>query len=96
MKAQFLFEDAFNITGRGIVITGRIESGEIETGDMINIGGDFFKIKGRESFRGSVGYVGKNVGLLIQTKLTKEELMKFRKQVCEVTNRDERIDSILK
>jgi elongation factor Tu len=30
-------EDAFNISGRGVVVTGKIESGIIKTGDVIEI-----------------------------------------------------------
>ena len=45
--AQFLFEDKFNLTGRGLVIMGQIVSGELSSGNSIYLvqNGDYKAIK---------------------------------------------------
>ncbi|AER40740.1 MAG: elongation factor Tu [Flavobacteriales bacterium] len=75
MDKPFLMpiEDVFTITGRGTVATGRIESGIINTGDLVDIVG-LAEIKlsstvtGVEMFRKILdkGQAGDNVGLLLR------------------------------
>jgi elongation factor Tu len=66
-------EDIFTITGRGTVVTGRIERGKIKTGDEIDIVGLKPDIKktvatGVEMFRKILDYgeAGDNVGILLR------------------------------
>jgi elongation factor Tu len=65
-------EDVFSITGRGTVVTGRIEQGIIHTGDEVEIVGvrDTTKttITGVEMFRKILdqGQAGDNVGCLLR------------------------------
>ncbi len=66
-------EDVFSITGRGTVVTGRIESGVIHVGDKVEIVGMRDEIKstvvtGVEMFRKILdeGQAGDNVGLLLR------------------------------
>ena len=73
-------EDVFTITGRGTVVTGRIEQGIVHTGDEIEIVGirDTTKTTctGVEMFRKTLdeGQAGDNVGVLLRgTKSTEVE-----------------------
>ena len=65
-------EDVFSITGRGTVVTGRIERGVIKVGEEIEIVGmkDTVKttVTGVEMFRKNLdqGMAGDNVGLLLR------------------------------
>ena len=66
-------EDAFSITGRGTVATGRIETGVVHTGDevqIIGLGAENLKsvVTGVEMFRKILdeGQAGDNVGLLLR------------------------------
>jgi elongation factor Tu len=66
-------EDVFSITGRGTVVTGRIERGRIKTGEEVEIVGltrDTKKtvVTGVEMFRKVLdeGIAGDNVGLLLR------------------------------
>jgi elongation factor Tu len=66
-------EDVFSITGRGTVATGRIETGQIHTGDpvqIIGLGSENLKsvVTGVEMFRKILddGQAGDNVGLLLR------------------------------
>lgn len=66
-------EDVFTITGRGTVVTGRIERGIIRTGDPVEIIGLSFDIKKTvatsiEMFRKILdeGQAGDNVGVLLR------------------------------
>jgi len=66
-------EDVFSITGRGTVVTGRIERGIINTGDaveIIGLGAENLKstVTGVEMFRKILdrGEAGDNVGLLLR------------------------------
>jgi elongation factor Tu len=66
-------EDVFSITGRGTVATGRIETGVINTGDVVDILGMGDEkltstITGVEMFRKILdrGEAGDNVGLLLR------------------------------
>jgi len=72
-------EDVFSITGRGTVVTGRIERGKIRVGDEVEIVGLGAKRKtvvtGVEMFRKILdeGLAGDNVGLLLRG-VEKDEL----------------------
>src|SRR5690554_3959397 len=66
-------EDVFSITGRGTVATGRIERGQINTGetvDILGMGAENLKsvVTGVEMFRKILdrGEAGDNVGLLLR------------------------------
>jgi elongation factor Tu len=65
-------EDVFSITGRGTVVTGRIEQGKVNTGDEVAIVGirDTTKsvVTGVEMFRKILdeGLAGDNVGCLLR------------------------------
>jgi elongation factor Tu len=66
-------EDVFSIKGRGTVVTGRIDRGEIRTGDAIDIVGLRDEIMtsvctGVEMFHKTLDYgmAGDNVGLLLR------------------------------
>jgi len=66
-------EDVFSITGRGTVVTGRIERGTIHTGETVDIIGIKTKaqsttVTGVEMFRKILddGQAGDNVGLLLR------------------------------
>ena len=78
-------EDVFTISGRGTVVTGRIERGKVNTGDEIEISGiretQKTTVTGVEMFRKILdeGMAGDNVGLLLRG--TKREEVE-RGQVC--------------
>ena len=78
-------EDVFSITGRGTVVTGKIEQGVINTGDEIEIVGirdtQTTTVTGVEMFRKILdeGQAGDNVGLLLRGT-GKEDVE--RGQVC--------------
>jgi len=78
-------EDVFTISGRGTVVTGRIDRGKINTGDEIEISGiretQKTTVTGVEMFRKILdeGLAGDNVGLLLRG--TKREDVE-RGQVC--------------
>ena len=80
-------EDVFTISGRGTVVTGRVERGKINTGSEIEIVGirDTQKtvVTGVEMFRKILdeGMAGDNVGLLLRG--TKREEVE-RGQVCAI------------
>jgi elongation factor Tu len=65
-------EDIFSISGRGTVVTGRVEQGEVNTGDEMEIVGIRPTMKkvvtGVEMFKKTLdsGQAGDNVGLLIR------------------------------
>jgi elongation factor Tu len=66
-------EDVFTITGRGTVVTGRIEQGLVKTGDKVQLVGIHPETKdtvvtGVEMFRKTLddGQAGDNVGLLLR------------------------------
>ena len=73
-------EDIFSITGRGTVVTGRIESGTIHVGDPVELVGFGDEprtsvVTGVEMFRKLLdqGEAGDNVGLLLRGVDKKEE-----------------------
>jgi elongation factor Tu len=80
-------EDVFNITGRGTVVTGRIERGVIKVGENIEIVG--FKptansvVTGVEMFKKLLdeGQAGDNVGLLLRG--TKREDVERGQVLCK-------------
>jgi elongation factor Tu len=65
-------EDVFSITGRGTVVTGRIEAGTLHVGDQVEIVGlrelQTTTVTGIEMFRKLLdeGRAGDNVGLLLR------------------------------
>ena len=66
-------EDVFTITGRGTVATGRVERGQIRTGDKVEVLGLMDKkldttVTGVEMFRKILDYgeAGDNIGLLLR------------------------------
>ena len=65
-------EDVFSISGRGTVVTGRVETGILKVGDDLEITGllksQLTKCTGVEMFRKSLdqGQAGDNVGVLIR------------------------------
>jgi len=65
-------EDVFSITGRGTVVTGRIETGTLKVGDQVEIVGlrdlQTTTVTGIEMFRKLLdeGRAGDNVGLLLR------------------------------
>jgi elongation factor Tu len=69
---QMPIEDVFSITGRGTVVTGRVEQGQLETGTEVEIVGirDTQKtiVTGVEMFRKLLDHAeaGDNVGLLLR------------------------------
>ena len=75
LEKDFLMpvEDVFTITGRGTVVTGRIEQGKVHTGDKVELIGIKQDIQtttctGVEMFRKILddGQAGDNVGLLLR------------------------------
>ena len=66
-------EDVFTITGRGTVVTGRIEQGKVKVGEKVELVGIMEEVKettvtGVEMFRKIMdeGQAGDNVGLLLR------------------------------
>jgi elongation factor Tu len=65
-------EDVFSISGRGTVVTGRIETGTVKVGEEVEIIGLHPTVKttctGVEMFRKDLGegYAGENVGVLLR------------------------------
>ena len=80
-------EDVFTITGRGTVITGKVESGTVKVNDEVEIVGIRDKQKttvtGIEMFRKLLDYAeaGENVGLLLRG--TKREDVERGQVVCK-------------
>ena len=72
-------EDVFSIAGRGTVVTGRVESGSVRTGDEVEIVGIHetrkVRIAGVEMFRKLLdsAKAGDNVGLLL-TGVTRNQV----------------------
>mgnify|MGYP001372599152 CR=1 FL=1 len=82
-------EDVFSISGRGTVVTGRVESGVIKVGEEIEIVGirDTKKsvCTGVEMFRKLLdqGQAGDNVGVLLRETKREEVERDLRKQIRE-------------
>lgn len=77
-------EDVFMITGRGIVVTGKIEKGQISVGDTVTwtnsagaVKGEL-TIKGVEMFRKvlTTAREGDNVGLLLEGVNDKSKIVR--------------------
>lgn len=76
MESPFMMpiEDVFTISGRGTVVTGRIDRGVIRAGNEIEIiglnhdGGNTVTVTGTQAFHKDVdeAYAGMNVGLLLR------------------------------
>jgi translation elongation factor EF-Tu-like GTPase len=73
-------EDVFHITGRGLVVTGRIQAGQVRVGQQVTItrAGNptaTATVDGIEQFRKVADHAvaGENVGLLFR-QLTKDQL----------------------
>ncbi|MDR0367424.1 MAG: elongation factor Tu [Rickettsiales bacterium] len=82
---QMAIEDVFSISGRGTVVTGRVETGVVKVGDEIEIVGirptQKTVVTGVEMFRKLLdqGQAGDNIGVLLRG--TKKEDVE-RGQVC--------------
>jgi translation elongation factor EF-Tu-like GTPase len=62
-------EDVFVIKNRGVVATGRVESGTLRVGDTVQIDGTVAaRVDGIEVFRKSIdeANVGENIGVLFK------------------------------
>jgi len=65
---QLTVSDVFHIHGRGVVVTGAVELGEVRVGDVVQInGGEQVRVDGVEQERNLVDQagVGASVGLLL-------------------------------
>lgn len=63
-------EDVFVIRNRGVVVTGRVESGTLHVGDTVHInGGPGFTVDAIEKFRKRLDQAsaGENVGVLFKS-----------------------------
>jgi elongation factor Tu len=85
---QMPIEDVFSITGRGTVVTGRIEQGIVKTGEEVEIVGikpetSKTVVTGVEMFRKILdeGQAGDNVGLLLRG--TKRDEVERGQVVCK-------------
>jgi len=87
--AKFKIDDVFNITGRGIVLSGEIESGEINTGNYIELGYNSFLITGVEGFYMSKSVKPRRIGLVLRTvsEMNKEDFKKYCNTVASITSR---------
>jgi elongation factor Tu len=71
--------DVFFIRGRGVVVTGQIESGTLQAGDEVYLKGEKstrkVKVTGIESFRKQLtqAQAGENVGILLGN-ITKDDI----------------------
>ena len=69
-------EDVFVIKNRGVVATGRVESGVLRVGDTVNIdGGSGVRVDAIEIFRKSIdeANVGQHIGVLFK-KIDRSEI----------------------
>jgi len=60
-------DDVFHIRGRGVVVTGKVQDGDIRVGDEVEINGaSTVKVDGIEAFRKQLdeAHAGDNIGLL--------------------------------
>jgi elongation factor Tu len=83
---QMPIEDVFTITGRGTVVTGKVEQGRVHTGDEVEIVGIKATAKtvctGVEMFRKILdeGQAGDNIGALLRG--TKKEAVQRGQVLC--------------
>ncbi len=94
MSSKFRIEDTFNITGRGVVLTGCILDGDINVGDSIQMGSRLIIIKGIEMYRKGFNTntlqcgrnmdiakkMGDNIGIIVGTQINQDEASIFRKK----------------
>jgi elongation factor Tu len=76
MSFRMTVDDVFVITNRGVVATGRVESGVLRVGDVVNIdGGPAVTVDAIEIFRKSIeeANVGDNIGVLFK-KIDKSQI----------------------
>ena len=91
---QMPIEDVFSITGRGTVVTGKVEQGVIHTGDEVEIVGIRPTQKtvctGVEMFRKILdeGQAGDNIGALLRG--TKKEEVRARPGAGQARERSRR------
>ena len=77
-KFHMTIEDVFTITGKGTVVTGSVDSGEIHIGDTVYINEQkSTKVIGIEMFRKTLDYArtGDNCGILLEN-ISKHEVNK--------------------
>ena len=62
--------DVFNITGRGTVVTGRVEMGQVSVGDRVDVAGTSYVVNALEMFRKSVNVAseGDMIGIVLDAK----------------------------
>ena len=99
-------EDVFSISGRGTVVTGRIEKGTIKIGETIEIVGfgdtQTTTVTGVEMFRKEMdqGQAGDNCGILLRgikkSKLREDKFYVSLKQLLHIQNSDVKCISFLK
>jgi elongation factor Tu len=67
---RFTVQDVFTISGRGTVVTGRVETGSVRVGDTVRVNGSgrTDTVDGIEMFRKrtETASAGDNVGLLLR------------------------------
>ena len=66
---HMMVDDVFTITGRGTVVTGKVDSGELHVGDTVTINNARpAVVSGIEMFRQTLDYVqaGENAGILLK------------------------------
>ncbi len=65
---KMIVDDVFTIMGRGIVVTGKIESGEVTVNDFVTVNSCSVQVTGIEMFRKKLdsAHAGENVGLLLK------------------------------
>jgi translation elongation factor EF-Tu-like GTPase len=76
MSFRMTVEDVFVIKNRGVVATGRVESGVLRVGDTVDIdGGPIVTVDAIEIFRKSIeeANVGDNIGVLFK-KIDKSQI----------------------
>ncbi len=77
-KFHMVIDDVFSIVGRGTVVTGKVDSGEINMGETVMINGSKpTEIIGIEMFRKTLEFAkaGDNVGLLLKD-IARDEVKK--------------------
>jgi translation elongation factor EF-Tu-like GTPase len=73
---RMTIEDVFTIRGRGTVVTGRVESGQLRVGDEVRVNDTMaVTVDGIESFRKTLTEAGPgdNIGVLFKS-LKREQL----------------------
>lgn len=62
-------DDVFAIKNRGVVVTGRVDAGEVRVGDSLWVADRTFRVDAIEAFRKSLdaASAGDTIGLLFRT-----------------------------